>query len=125
MSPQIINDIIRGAIGFDGLLMSDDLDMQALSGDVSDRAANCVAAGCDIALNCWGRMDEMIRIVDKLPEITARAKERLLAAMSDRIQAAPQDELAGLLAKRDALLAQAADNTDTKLTKAATGASHG
>ena len=125
MSPYIINDIIRGAIGFDGLLMSDDLDMQALSGDVSDRAANCVAAGCDIALNCWGRMDEMIRIADKLPEITARGKERLLAAMSDRKQAAPQDELAELLAKRDALLAQAAANTDTKLTKAATGASHG
>ena len=66
--------MIREQIGFDGLLMSDDLDMQALSGDVSDRAAGCVAAGCDIALNCWGRMDEMVRIVDSLPEITDSSK---------------------------------------------------
>ena len=67
MSPTIIEDVIRGNIGFDGLLMSDDLDMNALSGDVSDRAANCVAAGCDLALNCWGRYDEMVAIADMLP----------------------------------------------------------
>ena len=125
MSPKIIHDVIRSQIGFDGLLMSDDLDMKALSGDVSDRAAGCVEAGCDIALNCWGRMDEMIRIANKLPDIGAKAKERLDVAMVDRKQAAPQDELAGLLAKRDTLLTQAGDGAGAKLTKAATGASHG
>jgi beta-N-acetylhexosaminidase len=74
MSPVIIETVIRGRIGFDGLLMSDDLDMKALSGDVSDRAAACVAAGCDIALNCWGRMDEMVAIAAKLPDITTRGR---------------------------------------------------
>jgi len=125
MSPTIIEDIIRGSIGFDGLLMSDDLDMKALSGDVSDRAAGCVAAGCDIALNCWGRMDEMVRIAEKLPEISAKAKARLDAAMSDREKAPQGERIAAILTKRDELLAQAGDNADIKLTSAKTGASHG
>ncbi len=125
MSPRIIEDIIRGEIGFDGLLMSDDLDMQALSGDVSQRAAACIAAGCDIALNCWGRMDEMIRIADALPEITAKARERLNAAMQIEVEPEGEAQLAEMLAKRDALLAQAGADADAKLTQAATGASHG
>jgi beta-N-acetylhexosaminidase len=104
MSPIIIEQVIRGRIGFDGLLMSDDLDMNALQGDVSDRAANCVAAGCDLALNCWGRMDEMIAIAGKVSPMTARAKERLVAAMST-ISASPDaPEIAELIAKRDSLL---------------------
>jgi beta-N-acetylhexosaminidase len=105
MSPVIIAEIIRGRIGFDGLLMSDDLDMNALSGDVSDRAAACVAAGCDIALNCWGRMDEMVAIAAKLPEITARGAERLAAAMATIAPISDYAEIPDLIAKRDALLA--------------------
>ncbi len=104
MSPVIIADIIRGRIGFDGLLMSDDLDMKALSGDVSDRAAGCVAAGCDIALNCWGRMDEMMAIAAKLPEITTRGAERLAAAMATITPATDYAEIPALIAKRDELL---------------------
>jgi beta-N-acetylhexosaminidase len=107
LSSTIINDVIRGHIGFDGLLMSDDLDMNALEGDVSDRAAGCVAAGCDLALNCWGRMDEMIRIADKLPTITVRAAERLAAAMATISPPKSVDKIAALIAKRDALLAYA------------------
>jgi beta-N-acetylhexosaminidase len=105
MSPTIIADIIRGRIGFDGLLMSDDLDMKALSGEVSDRAAACVAAGCDIALNCWGRMDEMVAIAAVLPEITAAGAERLARAMATIAPVSDFAELADLIAKRDALLA--------------------
>jgi beta-N-acetylhexosaminidase len=105
MSPVIIETIIRGRIGFDGLLMSDDLDMKALSGDVSDRAANCVAAGCDIALNCWGRMDEMAAIAAKLPDITARGAERLATAMATIEPVADYAEIPALIAKRDELLA--------------------
>ena len=105
MSPVIIADIIRGRIGFDGLLMSDDLDMKALSGDVSDRAAACVAAGCDIALNCWGRMDEMVAIAAKLPDITERGAERLAAAMATIAPVTDYAELPDLIAKRDELLA--------------------
>ena len=121
MSPIIIDDVIRGKIGFDGLLMSDDLDMKALSGDVPSRAVECVAAGCDLALNCWGRFDEMVAIVDQLPDITLRARERLDAAMAS---IKPVDfvaeRLSELMAKRDQLLALA--TTDQKLTMGATGA---
>jgi beta-N-acetylhexosaminidase len=105
MSPVIIETIIRGRIGFGGLLMSDDLDMKALSGDVSDRAAACVAAGCDIALNCWGRMDEMVAIAAKLPDITTRGAERLAAAMATIAPVTDYAELPDLIAKRDELLA--------------------
>ena len=121
MSSIIIDDVIRGKIGFDGLLMSDDLDMKALSGDVPSRAVECVAAGCDLALNCWGRFDEMVAIVDQLPDITFRARERLDAAMAS---IKPVDfvaeRLSELMAKRDELLALA--TTDQKLTMGATGA---
>ena len=107
MSPTIIERVIRGRIGFDGLLMSDDLDMNALKGDVSDRAANCIAAGCDLALNCWGRMDEMIAIAHKVDAMTARAAERLAAAMATIGTPVDTGEIASLIAKRDALLQHA------------------
>ena len=107
MSPTIIAQVIRGRIGFDGLLMSDDLDMNALKGDVSDRAANCVAAGCDLALNCWGRMDEMIAIAGKVDAMSLRAKERLAAAMATIGATVDTREIASLIAKRDALLQHA------------------
>ncbi len=107
MSPIVIEEVIRGRIGFDGLLMSDDLDMKALDGNVPGRAATCVAAGCDLALNCWGRFDEMVAIAELLPEITARARERLDAAMATVSRVEAVDNIAALIAKRDALLAYA------------------
>lgn len=120
MSPVVIDDIIRGKIGFDGLLLSDDLEMNALSGDVPTRAADCVAAGCDIALNCWGRFDEMVAIAEKLPEITGAAKARLDRAMAGSVLKFDADRLAHLLDKRDQLLALA--DAGDKLTHGATGA---
>jgi beta-N-acetylhexosaminidase len=121
MSPTIIAQVIRDEIGFDNLLISDDLDMKALSGDVPSRAVDCVAAGCDLALNCWGRFEEMVEIANRLPDITYAARERLDRAMAT---IAPvefaNEQLAELLGKRDQLLALA--NTDAKLTSAATGA---
>ncbi len=107
LSPVVIEQIIRGRIGFDGLLMSDDLDMKALDGDVADRAAGCVAAGCDVALNCWGRMDEMVAIASKLPAITEKGRERLARAMATIGVAGDIAEMPALIAKRDALLALA------------------
>ena len=107
MSPTVIQDIIRGQIGFTGLLMSDDLDMKALKGDVPQRAADCVAAGCDIALNCWGRFDEMVAIANLLPEITADARTRLDTAMATIRPVDHFDRIAALTEKRDALLALA------------------
>lgn len=105
LSPVVIQDIIRDRIGFDGLLMSDDLDMKALSGDVPALAAGVVTAGCDLALNCWARMDEMIGIANLLPDITPRARKRLDAGMAYAAAHSDEAPLDALLAKRDALLA--------------------
>lgn len=105
LSPIVINDIIRGRIGFDGLLLTDDIDMQALDGSIPDRAERALAAGCDIVLNCWAKMDEMMGIADRCPSLSAAAAGRL-----DRVHASMGDlpdaiETHDLLAKRDALLA--------------------
>ncbi len=58
-SKKVIGQIVRGQIGFDGLLMSDDLSMEALAGDLGARARSSLAAGCDVVLHCNGRMAEM------------------------------------------------------------------
>src|SRR3546814_13690431 len=59
LSPVVINDIIRRRIGFDGLLMSDDLGMHALKGSFAERAQGVLDAGCDIVLHCSGDLAEM------------------------------------------------------------------
>ncbi|MCW1430485.1 beta-N-acetylhexosaminidase [Novosphingobium sp. JCM 18896] len=110
-SPFVIAEIIRKRIGFDGLLLTDDLDMEALSGSVPERAARAIAAGCDIALNCWAKMDDMIGIARLLPTLSDDAAarfDRVLAATDPvRGELARQGEL---LAKRDALLALAGES---------------
>ncbi|WP_336959287.1 beta-N-acetylhexosaminidase [Sphingobium aquiterrae] len=107
LSPWVIAHIIRGRIGFNGLLMSDDLDMKALKGDIPALAAGVVAAGCDIALNCWGRMDEMEGIANALPDITDIGRARLDRAMATVAGMADETPLGDLLARRDSLLALA------------------
>jgi beta-N-acetylhexosaminidase len=107
LSPIVIEEVIRKRIGFDGLLMTDDIDMKALSGTAGDKAAGAIAAGCDLVLDCWARMDEMEDIAGRLGDISARSLERLDRAMGTIAGAAPQGEMAELIAKRDALLAQA------------------
>jgi beta-N-acetylhexosaminidase len=106
LSAFVVQEIIRRRIGFDGLLLTDDLDMQALSGTVPERAERAIAAGCDIALNCWAKMDDMVGIAEALPttgEAAAARLDRALAAIGNG-RAGDQAEL---LAKRDALLALA------------------
>jgi len=106
LSPVVIDRIIRQRIGFDGLLMSDDLDMKALKGGIPALAAGVVAAGCDLALNCWGRMDDMVGIVEQLPEISETSRARLDQAMASvKRPADGGTSLEELLATRDALLA--------------------
>jgi beta-N-acetylhexosaminidase len=105
LSATIIADIIRGAIGFDGLLLTDDIDMEALGGTIPERAARAHAAGCDIVLNCWGKMDDMAGICAVLPtmsEATTARLDRALAAT--RIAPGIPPEASEFLAKRDALL---------------------
>jgi beta-N-acetylhexosaminidase len=108
LSPVVIDEVIRGEIGFRGLLMSDDLDMKALQGDVPSRAAACIEAGCDVALNCWGRMDEMLGIAGKVGSLSAQGEARLAAAMATIGDRPDPAELPELVARRDALLKHAA-----------------
>ena len=104
LSPRIIADIIRGRIGFSGLLLTDDIDMQALQGTIPERSERAIAAGCDVVLNCWGRMEDMQGIASRLPGMTAEAASRLDAALAyPQMQEADR---AQLLATRDGLLAQ-------------------
>jgi len=81
-SPKIIRDIIRGEIGFEGLLVSDDLSMNALEGPLSVRARNALFAGCDIALHCNGRMDEMKDVAVEARPLEAESLTRAQAALA-------------------------------------------
>jgi beta-N-acetylhexosaminidase len=105
LSPIVINAIIRGRIGFDGLLMTDDIDMKALTGTAGDKAAGAIAAGCDVVLDCWARMTEMEDIAARVGEISDMSRSRLDRAMATIADVVPQGDLAELIAKRDALLA--------------------
>jgi len=107
LSPVVIADIIRQRIGFDGLLMSDDIDMKALSGSAGDKAAGAIAAGCDLVLDCWGRMDEMSDIAERLGEMSAVSCARLERAMATVADGHAGGDMTALIAKRDALLALA------------------
>jgi beta-N-acetylhexosaminidase len=101
-SPIVI-DYIRKVIGFDGLLMSDDLSMKALQGSFSEKAKATLAAGCDLVLHCNGKMDEMVEVAKGTSEMTTEALRRANAAWA-RMPAtisvdmtALEDELNGLL----------------------------
>ncbi len=107
LSHVVIHDIIRERIGFDGLLMSDDLGMDALQGDFGGRAAGVIAAGCDVALHCSGKMDEMIAVAGVVPPISAEGEARLARAMAGTRIDLDSVDFAEEIAKRDMLLALA------------------
>jgi len=81
-SRAVIKDTIRGAIGFDGLLISDDLSMKALGGDFTQRARASLAAGCDVVLHCNGEMAEMRAVVAGTKALAGRAAARAQAALA-------------------------------------------
>ncbi len=85
--------------------MSDDIGMEALAGDFGNRAAGVVAAGCDAALHCSGKFDEMVAIADAVPQMHAEAEARLARAMAATMLDDEGPDMAEALAKRDALLA--------------------
>ncbi len=107
LSPTVIGSIIRERIGFEGLLMTDDLGMDALSGDFGARAAGAIAAGCDIALHCSGDMAEMQAVAAAVPALSAAGEARLARAMAVTQIEADDLDYAEAVAKRDALLALA------------------
>jgi beta-N-acetylhexosaminidase len=76
VSARGVKDVVRGHIGFDGLLLSDDLSMQALGGTLGERAARALAAGCDIALHCNGERAEMVEVAANTGPMTRDAVRR-------------------------------------------------
>ena len=107
VSPIVIEQIIRGRIGFDGLLMSDDIAMEALDGALADRARAVLAAGCDVVLHCSGTLDENEIIAGALGEISEPAVRRLDRAMARIAGRVSQQDYQALAAERDSLLAYA------------------
>ena len=107
LSPVVVQQVIRERIGFDGLLMTDDIDMKALTGTAAEKGVMALAAGVDLVLDCWARMEDMIGIAEACPPMTDRARERLARAMATIAGGGEDADLAELIAKRDALLAAA------------------
>ncbi len=90
-SPRMVG-VIRQDIGFDGLLMTDDLSMRALTGDFGDRARRAIAAGCDMLLHCNGDPSEMAAVAEAAPRLAGRARARAEAALARRRGAAEDGE---------------------------------
>ena len=83
-SATIIRQVIRGVIGFQGLLMSDDVSMNALAGSVAERTRAIFAAGCDVVLHCNGKLEEMREVAAETPELSGEALERATRALAAR-----------------------------------------
>lgn len=106
-SATIIEQVIRGTIGFQGLLMSDDVSMNALAGSIAQRTRAIVAAGCDIVLHCNGNLDEMRQVASEAPELSGLALDRARRALAKRKPPQPFDREAAR-AELDALTAAGA-----------------
>src|ERR1700675_2490016 len=83
-SATMINQVIRSVIGFQGLLMSDDVSMNALAGSIAERTRAIFAAGCDMVLHCNGKLDEMREVARETPELSGKALERARRALASR-----------------------------------------
>jgi beta-N-acetylhexosaminidase len=94
LSPAIVAEVIRGEIGFGGALLSDDLSMGALGGSLGERAARARAAGCDIAVHCNGRRDEMIEVLDAAGDLEGGSADRAARALAQRTPPQPFDPVA-------------------------------
>ena len=105
-SATIIEQVIRGVIGFQGLLMSDDVSMNALAGSIAERTRAIFVAGCDMVLHCNGKLDEMREVARETPELSGKALERAGRALASRKAPQAFDRLAAR-AELDALINQA------------------
>ena len=108
-SATIIEQVIRGHIGFQGLLMSDDVSMNALAGSIGDRSKAILAAGCDMVLHCNGNLDEMRAVARAAPELSGKALQRAEAALASRKTPKPFDRTAARL-ELDELVSRAGAN---------------
>jgi beta-N-acetylhexosaminidase len=105
-SATIIEQVIRGVIGFQGLLMSDDVSMNALAGSIAERTRAIVTAGCDMVLHCNGKLDEMREVARQTPELSGKALDRARRALASRKAPQAFDRLAAR-AELDALIDRA------------------
>ena len=90
-SATIIGQVIRGTIGFQGLLMSDDVSMNALQGSIAERSRASLKAGCDVVLHCNGKLDEMVQVAAESPELAGEALARADRALASRRTPQPFD----------------------------------
>ena len=93
-SATMIARVIRGSIGFQGLLMSDDVSMNALAGSIAERTRAIFSAGCDVALHCNGKLEEMRDVADHAPELSGEALQRASRALAARRAPVPFDRSA-------------------------------
>jgi beta-N-acetylhexosaminidase len=105
-SATMVSQVIRGAIGFQGLLMSDDVSMNALAGSISERTRAILAAGCDMVLHCNGKLEEMREVARQTPGLSGKALERAGRALAARKAPQPFDRAAAR-AELDALIERA------------------
>jgi beta-N-acetylhexosaminidase len=105
-SATIVERVIRGGIGFQGLLMSDDVSMNALAGSIAERTRAIVYAGCDMVLHCNGKLEEMREVAGQTPELSGMALQRAVKALASRKPPEPLDRKAAR-AELDALVEQA------------------
>jgi beta-N-acetylhexosaminidase len=105
-SATMIERVIRGVIGFEGLLMSDDVSMNALAGSIAERTRSIIVAGCDVVLHCNGELEEMRAVAAEAPELSGQAKERARRALAWR-KTPQQFDREAARHELDALIAQA------------------
>jgi beta-N-acetylhexosaminidase len=105
-SATMIEQVIRGVIGFQGLLMSDDVSMNALAGSIAERTRAIVDAGCDMVLHCNGKLEEMREVARQTPELSGQALARANKALASRKQPEPFDRQAAR-SELDALIERA------------------
>ena len=103
-SKKVIKQVIRGSMGFDGLLMSDDLSMKALTGDFKQRAKDSLSAGCDVVLHCNGDMDEMKAVMSGVGKMSKEARRRAQAVMNRLVKVPEPFDPAEARARFDAAI---------------------
>jgi beta-N-acetylhexosaminidase len=105
-SAVVIGDVIRKHIGFDGVLISDDISMGALAGSLAERTRRSLEAGCDLALHCNGVLSEMEEVADAATPLTAAAQARLARAEALRRKSAQPFDRAAAEARFAELLGE-------------------
>jgi beta-N-acetylhexosaminidase len=93
-SPRVVNEVIRGEIGYEGLLLSDDLSMNALAGTLAQRTRAALFAGCDIALHCNGKMEEMLDVAGEAKQLEGPSLKRAETVLGHLIEPLPFDAAA-------------------------------